>query len=333
MCAYNKVNGTYASEHRQLLTEVLRDEWGFAGLVVSDWGAVHDRWRHWRPGLDLEMPPNLRRERRPDRGGGEAGDLDEALLDAAVARVLTLVNQAMPNLGTGPGAGPGPRPGPRRRSTPMRTTLWLGVVAQDCAVLLKNDGEILPLQPRAGARIAVIGEFARTPRYQGAGSSQVNPTRLDDALDGIRRSHRLAWRCPSPPVSAPKSIKPRQTRRCGADAVALATGANTVVVFLGLPATAESEGFDRKHMDLPPSQITLLLANWRTANPQIVVVLANGSAVRLAGWEHHAKAVLECWLSGQAGGGATADLLFGRANPSGRLAETSRCGSRTPPRT
>ncbi|MDQ1376836.1 MAG: beta-glucosidase [Acidimicrobiaceae bacterium] len=319
MCAYNKVNGTYASEHRHLLTEVLRHDWGFAGLVVSDWGAVHDRVAALAAGLDLEMPPNLGVSDAQIVAAVNAGDLDESLLDAAVARVLTLVDQAMPNLGTGTGTGSGT--GSMASFDVDAHHALARAVARDCAVLLKNDDEILPLQPRAGARIAVIGEFARTPRYQGAGSSQVNPTRVDNALDEIRALAPVGVEVSFAPGFGVETDQADGDAARRSDAVALATGANTVVVFLGLPASAESEGFDRKHMDLPPSQITLL-AELAEANPQIVVVLANGSAVRLAGWEHHAKALLECWLSGQAGGGATADLLFGRANPSGRLAES-----------
>jgi beta-glucosidase len=331
MCAYNKVNGTYASENRKLLTEVLRDEWGFAGLVVSDWGAVHDRVAALAAGLDLEMPPNLGVSDARIVTAVNAGDLDESVLDTAVARLLRLVNQALPNLGTDPEV-----------SFDLDEHHALArAAAQDCAVLLKNEDQILPLQPLAGARIAVIGEFARTPRYQGAGSSQVNPTRIDNAVDEIRALAPAGVEVSFAPGFATETdeaegdgdlrsdadadLRSHADLRRDADlrreAVAVATGAETVVVFLGLPASAESEGFDRKHMDLPPSQITLL-TELADANPQIVVVLANGSAVRLAGWEHHTKAVLECWLSGQAGGGATADLLFGRANPSGRLAES-----------
>ena len=194
----------------------------------------------------------------------------------------------------------------------MHTMASRGRRRAECAVLLKNENALLPLQPSAGETIAVIGEFARTPRYQGAGSSQVTPTRLDVALDELR-------------AAAPDGVEvafaagfgigtTRDDEELAAEAVALAARAGVVVVFLGLPAGDESEGFDRAHIDLPANQIALL-AHLAHANPNLVVVLANGSAVRLSDWERHAGAVLECWLSGQAAGGAVADLLFGRGQP------------------
>jgi beta-glucosidase len=307
MCSYNKVNGTYASEHAWLLTTVLRGEWGFDGLVVSDWGAVHDRVAALAAGLDLEMPPN--------RGVSDAaivtavrgGQLDEHVLDAAVARVLGLVDRATAN----------PEPPPVLDADAHHALARSA--AAECAVLLKNQDRLLPLRPAAGDTIAVIGEFARTPRYQGAGSSQVNPTRVDVALDELR-------------AGMPDGVEVAFAAGYGldttdhdeelaAEAVALSRRAEVVVAFLALPAAEESEGFDRTHMDLPANQ-SALLARLADANPNLAVVLANGSAVRLSDWDQHAKAVLECWLSGQAAASAAADLLVGTANPSGRLAET-----------
>jgi beta-glucosidase len=186
-------------------------------------------------------------------------------------------------------------------------------------VLLKNEGAILPLQPSRDSRIAIIGQFARSPRYQGAGSSQVNPTRLDNALDAIRLAVGDAAHVG---FAAGYGVGTTEDDDGLCEqAVALAAEADRVVVFLGLPGSYESEGFDRAHIELPPNQIRLL-SSVAAANPEVVVVLANGSAVRVSDWEHHARAVLECWLAGQAGGSAIADLLLGRANPSGRLAET-----------
>lgn len=315
MCAYNRVNGVHASQHRWLLTEVLREQWAFDGLVMSDWGAVHDRVAALAAGLDLEMPPNLGVSDAAIAAAVRAGGLDEKLLDQAVLRVLQLVDRART-------AGPG-TPGSPEVPAPVFDAsahhALARAAAADCAVLLKNDRDILPLRPGAGDLVAVIGEFARTPRYQGAGSSQVNPTRLDAALDEVR-------------AAVPAGVEVAFAAGFGvgstghdndlaAGAVALARRASTVVVFLGLPVAEESEGFDRQHMDLPPNQ-TALLPQLAAANPNLVVVLANGSAVRLSDWQQHTRAILECWLSGQAAGGATADLLFGAANPSGRLAET-----------
>jgi len=307
MCAYNKVNGTYASEHAWLLTTVLRGEWGFDGLVVSDWGAVHDRVAALAAGLDLEMPPNHGVSDTAIVAAVRGGQLDEHILDTAAARVLQLVDRTTAT--TEP---------PAALDADAHHALARAAAAE-CAVLLKNQDQLLPLRPAAGDTIAVVGEFARTPRYQGAGSSQVNPTRVDIALDELRAAVTDGVEVA---FAAGYGVDTTgQNQELAAEAVTLAQQATVVVAFLGLPAAAESEGFDRTHMDLPANQ-TALLARLADANPNLAVVLANGSAVRCSDWDQHAKAVLECWLSGQAAGGATADLLLGAANPCGRLAET-----------
>ena len=312
MCAYNKVNGVYASENGWLLTELLRDEWGFEGLVVSDWGAVHDRVAALAAGLDLEMPPDLGVSDAEIVAAVRSGELDEAVLDRAVARVLRLVDRAQSGaVDVGEEAQPG--------FDADGHHALARAAAAECAVLLKNDGGLLPLQPSAGDTVAVIGEFASSPRYQGAGSSQVNPTRVDNALDELRAAMPdgvLVEFSPGFGIGTTTADD-----ELTAEAVALAERASIVVAFLGLPDADESEGFDRTRMDLPANQ-TALVSRLAAANPNLVVVLANGSAVRLSDWERHAPAVLECWLSGQAAGGAAADLLTGAANPSGRLAET-----------
>jgi beta-glucosidase len=191
--------------------------------------------------------------------------------------------------------------------------------AAESAVLLKNDDAILPLQPRAGDTIAVIGEFARTPRFQGAGSSQVNPTRVDVALDELRATVPDGVEIAFAPGFAIDTTE--SDERLAGEAVALAARASTAIVFLGLPAAAESEGYDRTDISLPANQVALV-SRLADANPRLVVVLANGSVVQLSDWEQHAAAILECWLSGQAAGGAVTDVLLGAVNPSGRLAET-----------
>jgi beta-glucosidase len=315
MCAYNKLNGVYASENHRLLTELLRDEWGFEGLVVSDWGAVHDRVAALAAGLDLEMPPNRGVSDAEIVAAVRSGELDETVLDRAVARVLQLVDRALSgavDVGEEAIAHPG--------FDADGHHALARAVATECAVLLKNEGDLLPLLPSAGDTIAVIGEFARTPRYQGAGSSQVNPTRVDNALDELRAATPDGVRVEFSPGFG-ISTTTDDDEELAAEAVALAGRASVVVAFLGLPDADESEGFDRTHLDLPANQ-TVLVTRLAAANPNLVVVLANGSAVRLLDWEHHAPAILECWLSGQAAGGAAADLLVGAANPSGRLAET-----------
>lgn len=305
MCSYNRVNGVHASQHHWLLTEVLRDEWGFEGLVVSDWGAVHDRVAAVAAGLDLEMPPQLGWSDKALVAAVNDGALDEKLLDRAVARVLTLVDRSG-------------RAGPAGAVDHDAHHALAREAAGQSAVLLKNDG-ILPLDVPAGGTVAVVGEFARTPRFQGAGSSQVNPTRVDVALDELR-------------AALPDGVQVTFADGFGVDttddderladeAVAHAEAADVALLFLGLPAGDESEGFDRTHMDLPASQLALL-QRVVAVKDRVVVVLANGSAVLTAPWESQANAILECWLSGQAAGGAAADLLLGGVNPSGRLAET-----------
>ena len=307
MCSYNKINGVYASEDPWLLTRVLRDEWGFTGLVVSDWGAVNRRDAGVAAGLDLEMPSSGGSGTQVILAAVKAGTLSEADVDRAVTRVLTLVDRSLPALAPGQAFDADAHHALAREA------------ATASAVLLKNDGGILPLDPRGGGTIAVIGEFARTPRFQGAGSSQVNPTRVDSALDGLRTAVDGRREV----TFAPGFVIESAAADDGlvAEAVRTASDAEAVVVFLGLPPSYESEGYDRAHMDLPPHQIELLHAV-ADVNPRVVVVLSNGSVVTVAPWQDRAQAVLEGWLLGQAGGAATADLLLGAADPAGRLAET-----------
>lgn len=311
MCAYNKINGTYASEHHWLLTEVLRDEWAFDGVVVSDWGAVHDRVAALRAGLDWEMPPDLVRSPTAVRSAVAERALDVEVLDRSVRRMLLLVDR---------GRGVIDPPGP---AAPDATTLdahheLARRAAADSAVLLKNDGALLPLH--TSRTIAVIGELARSPRFQGAGSSQVNATRVDVALDELRAliGHERVTFAPGYTIDGERDGDGDDLR---AEAAAVAKAADTVVCVLGLPGSWESEGFDRSHMDLPPQQLNVLDAVLG-ANERVVVVLVNGATVTVAGWVDRVPAVLECWLGGQAAGGAIADVLTGVVEPGGRLAET-----------
>jgi beta-glucosidase len=307
MCAYNKVNGTYCSEHHWLLTEVLREEWGFEGLVVSDWGAVHDRVAALRGGLDLEMPPNLGFSDAAIVEAVRNGSLDESTLDETVRRVLQLVERSQPALAEDVSVDYDEQHALARRA------------AHESAVLLKNAGNVLPLQPEEGSTVAVIGEFARTPRFQGAGSSQVNPTQLDVALQELESA--LAGRAEVRFAAGFGIGITKDDERLLQEAVDLARIADHVLVFLGLPGEDESEGFDRTHIDLPPNQLLLLHA-LAEVHDRLIVILANGGVVRVSTWEDRVAAILECWLSGQAAGGAAVDLLLGAANPSGKLAET-----------
>ena len=307
MSSYNRVNGVYAAESPWLLTEVLRDDWGFTGLVVSDWGGVARRAVGLAAGLDLEMPASGGNGATKLHAALAAGEITADDVDRGVTRVLTLVDRAL--------AG---------RSVEVDAVdvaahhALARRAATASAVLLKNDGDLLPLAPTGGT-VAVIGEFARTPRYQGAGSSQVNPTRLDAALDALRAG--LAGRREvtfSPGFVVESDVA---DPALVAEAVEAAATADVVVLFLGLPASHESEGYDRTHIALPAHQVDLLRAV-ADANPRVAVVLSNGSVVSVEPWADRAQAVLEGWLLGQAGGSATADLLLGATSPSGRLAET-----------
>ncbi|MFD6175770.1 MULTISPECIES: aryl-beta-d-glycosidase [unclassified Isoptericola] len=317
MCAYNKVNGVYASQHDWLLTTVLRDEWGFDGLVVSDWGAVRDRVAGVAAGLDLEMPSSGGRTDAEVVAAVRSGALDEALVNAAARRVLRLVARSLPAAEA-----------PGTFDVDAHHALAREAAAAG-TVLLKNDAvdsptgtaPLLPLAPEALAGVAVVGELARTPRYQGAGSSQVNPTRLDDALTALREAAGadVPFAPGYPLAEGPDDDRPAEA--LVAEAVETARGAGTVLVFLGLPAAYESEGYDRDHLDLPADQVALLEAV-AAVNPRVVVALAGGSAISVAGWQDAVPALLTGWLGGQAGGSAVVDVLTGAVAPSGRLTET-----------
>jgi beta-glucosidase len=304
MCSYNRINGVYASENPWLLTTVLRDEWGYDGLVVSDWGAVNDRVSGVAAGLDLEMPSSGGRTDAQIVAAVHAGDLDEAHVTTAARRALQLVDRVVEN--ADPEAS---------YDTDAHHALAREAAARSI-VLLRNEGDVLPLDPAGAGGIAVVGEFARTPRYQGAGSSLINPTRLDNALDELRAvaGDRVSF---APGFTTDGSDDAGLLD----EAVSTAAAAEVAVLFLGLPADEESEGFDREHIELPATQ-TAVLEAVIAVNPNVVVVLSNGGVVRTSGWQDRVPAIVEGWLLGQAGGGAVVDVLFGAVNPSGRLTET-----------
>ncbi len=302
MSSYNLLNGTYTSEHRELLTDILRDEWGFEGLVMSDWGAVSNRAAGIAAGLDLEMPGS-RGACDPDvLAALDNGELDATAVDRCATRVVELLRRGQLDE---PG---GELPTGEHHQLARRA-------AAAGSVLLVNDG-VLPLH--SASRIAVVGEFAREPRCQGAGSSQVNPTRLDTALEAMRE--RLG---PSARLEYARGYEARDgstSPELLAEALGVARGADVVVLYTGLPAAWESEGFDRSTLDLPSGQVELIEALAATSTP-LVVVLNNGGVVHMP-WAQRVDAVLECWLGGQAGGSASVDVLFGDAEPGGRLAES-----------
>lgn len=307
MCSYNRINGVYASEHRWLLTEVLRDEWGFDGVVISDWGAVDDRVAALAAGLDLQMPPDIGRGDAQVIAALRSGRLAEGVLDETARRLVNLARRAAPGMSD-------PLDFDERAHHELARR-----AARESAVLLKNDNGTLPLRPAAGDTVAVIGEFARTPRFQGAGSSRVNATRVDVALeeltaalpDGVSVAFAPGFDLEGDAID----------RALIEEAVAAARSADHVVLFLGLPAGAESEGFDRMHMHLPANQLALIDAV-AEVSADVVVVLTNGSSVLVEPWQDRVAALLEGWLAGQAAGGAIADLLLGVSSPSGKLAET-----------
>lgn len=308
MASYNGVNGVPVSENARLLTGILRGEWGFDGIVMSDWGAVRDRVAALRAGLDLQMPGTGGRTNLEVAAAVESGALDEEVLDLAVERLVRFAQRT-----TGPAGSSGAVDvdGHHRLA---------GRAADQCVVLLKNDSALLPLDPAAGS-VAVIGELARTPRFQGAGSSQVTPTRLDVPLDSLRELAAGADVRFAAGYTLPGAEAAATDAQLAEEAARLAEDSDTVVLFLGLPAQDESEGFDRDHIDLPAAQ-TGLLKQVLAVNPRVVVVLSNGGVVRTAPWQERVPALVEGWLLGQAGGGALARVLFGAVNPSGKLAET-----------
>ncbi|KAI9014103.1 protein BglB [Hyaloraphidium curvatum] len=309
MCSYNRINGVYASEDPWLLTELLRDEWGFKGLVVSDWGAVNTSPAAVSAGLDLEMPSTGKHSVELLLAALRDGKIKESDVDTACVRVLRLIHRSLSH----PTARlPKPvLPVDEHHALARR-------MAADSIVLLKNDG-LLPLDPKKKQRIAVVGAFAADPRYQGAGSSKVNPTKVDCALDEIRKA--LDGTGSEVSYSEGFKMEGGTDAQLVADAVRAVKDADTVLLFLGLPAALESEGFDRQSIFLPASQLALLRAV-AAVQPRTAVCLSNGGVVSTAEWSPSAAAVLECWLGGQASGGAVADVLFGAVNPSGRLSET-----------
>lgn len=301
MCSYNKVNGTYLSDNQRLLTDILRDEWQYSGIVVSDWGAVNDRTAGVLAGMDLEMPGSGGSNDRKVVAAVRSGELAEANVDQMASRILDLVFAAIDNLE------------PDFQADMDAHHIRARELAAQCVVLLKNDAAVLPLS--TAKPLAVIGSFAENPRYQGGGSSHINPTRLTRALNEIRKV------CPDVSYAAGFSLSSDAIDpNLFSDALAKAQAAGTAVIFAGLPDHYESEGYDRKHISLPPNQ-NALIAEVARVCPQVVVVLANGSPVAMP-WISQVSAVLEGYLPGQAGGGAVTDVLFGKVNPSGRLAET-----------
>jgi beta-glucosidase len=301
MCAYNKVNGTFGSENHRLLVDILKDEWKFEGFVVSDWGAVHDRVASLQAGLDLEMPGPRDRRVKAVVEAVKAGQIDEGVLNESVRRILSIVFKAAETPKEGKFDVEGHHALARK-------------IAAEGMVLLKNNG-ILPLQNQK--RIAVIGRAAKEPYFQGGGSSHINPTKVDIPFDELLALAGQAQLSYSEGYPEGESFQQALIDQ----AVTAARSAEVALLYISLPATKEAEGYDRPDLDLTSQQVALIKAV-TGVQPQTVVVLNNGSAITMNEWIDGAAAVLEAWMMGQAGGGAIADILFGKVNPSGKLAES-----------
>mgnify|MGYP002624457766 CR=1 FL=1 len=299
MCSYNKVNGEYASQNKWLLTDLLRKEWGFDGIVMSDWGAVSDRVKGVEAGLDIEMPASGGINDAEVVKAVREGRLDEKYVDICCERLLDVHSRYLDH------ADP---------STPWDKEadhILAGRLAADCEVLLKNEGGVLPLKD--GEKIAIVGEFAEKPRYQGGGSSHINSFKVTSLLDAV----------------ADKGVTYAQGYHISSDdedeilvaeALEAARAADKVVVVAGLPDAYESEGYDRRHMRIPPNQ-NALIGKLAAVNPNLVVLLYNGSPVEMP-WIDCAKGLIEGYLGGQNVGTANRAILWGEVNPSARLPET-----------
>jgi len=301
MCAYNKINGTYGSENHRLLVDILKGEWGFEGFVVSDWGAVHERVTSLKAGVDLEMPGPRERRARSVVEAVRSGALDESVLNEAVHRILGIVFKAAETSKGG------------SFDTIAHHVLARRIAAEGM-VLLKNNG-ILPLKGQQ--HIAVIGRAAKEAHFQGGGSSHINPTQVDNPyveLQKLAGNAELTYAEGYPADTAfDQSLIDAAVNNARSTDVAL--------LYLALPVSKESEGYDRPDLDLTSQQVALIKAV-TSVQPKTVVILNNGAPVVMSEWINDTTAVLEAWMMGQAGGGAIADVLYGKVNPSGKLAET-----------
>ena len=299
MCSYNKIGGVYSSENRRLLNDLLRGEWGFEGMTMTDWGACSDHIEGVRAGMDLAMPSLGDSADKQLADAVRDGVLDEKYVNEAVERVLNVIQKFTENRKKDPDFFLGAQHHQARK------------IARESAVLLKNDG-VLPLKSKG--KIAFIGAFAETPRYQGGGSSHINASEITSALQAVRSVAKVEY-------AKGYSIDTDQVNpELQAEAVALAKKADVAVLFVGLTDAYESEGYDRSHMRMPENQNALIDAVC-AVNDRVVVVLHNGSPVEMP-WADKVGGILEMYLGGQAVGGAAVDLLFGAVSPSGKLAET-----------
>lgn len=300
MCSYNKINGTYAAEHKEALTDILRGEWGFDGFVVSDWGAVNNRVPDLEAGLDLEMPASGGINDKQIVDAVKEGRLEESVLDRAVERILNIVYRFEEN---------------RNDSAVFdrdKDHEYAKKVAEETIVLLKNEDGLLPLSEKG--EIAFIGKYARQPRFQGGGSSHINSHKVTGAWDVVKDWGNITF------AEGYGDQEDVTDEALIAEAVEKAGKAKAAVIFAGLPDAFESEGFDRSHMGMPNCQ-NELINRVAAVQPNTIVVLHNGSPVEMP-WADQVKGIVEAYLSGQAVGAAVVDILFGKVNPSAKLPET-----------
>lgn len=298
MCSYNKINGTYASENKYLLNDILREEWGFDGYVVTDWGAIANRVKGLVAGVELEMPASGGVSDQKIVQAVAEGELDEAVLDEAVERMLKVLFWYIDNKDDHAVFD-------RDKDHAVAEDL-----ATECSVLLSNNG-LLPL--RKEDSVLYVGEYAEKPRYQGGGSSHINACRITSALESATKKNRS--------ISYLKGFSGSEDETCDVEKVyEAAAQADKIVVFAGLPDSYETEGIDRKNMKMPEVQ-NQMIAELVKINPNVAVVLHNGSVVECP-WADDVSAILEMYLGGQGVGEACDRILWGEANPSGRLPET-----------
>lgn len=301
MCSYNRINGVFASENKWLLTDVLRKGWGFDGYVVSDWGAVNKRVEGLVAGLDLEMPDSGGTTDRQIVEAVKSGKLKQSVLDKTVERILRIVFKFVD----------GKTEGNFDKEAHHKL---VAEIAKESMVLLKNEKNILPLKEKDAESILFVGEFAKTPRYEGGGSAHINTWKVTSALDaakacGLKVNYVQGY-----------DVKEKKDKKLLPEAIEASKKAKTVVIFAGLPDSYESEGYDRKDMKMPQNQ-DVLISEIAKVNKNVVVVLHNGSPVEMP-WVNDVKGILESYLAGESVGTAQIDLLFGKANPCGKLAET-----------
>ena len=303
MSSYNRINGEFVGDNKEYLTDILRKEWGFDGYVVSDWGAVNDRISSLAAGLDLEMPPGDYENDRLIVKAVQEGKLDESVVDQACERILNIIFRYTENRDE------------KAVFDYEKDHKAAAEIEAECMVLLKNENEILPLT--SDKKIAFIGKYAKTPRYQGGGSSHINSWKVESALEAAKEVTELAN---VTFAEGYQDEKDEVIEELQMKAVKAAAEADVAVLFLGLPDNFESEGYDRKHMNLPNCQ-NELVEKVLEVQKHVVVVLHNGSAVIMP-WKDQVEGILEAYLGGEAVGKAVAEVLAGIKNPSGRLAET-----------